>query len=400
MILGPQVTRRRLKEMAADGVSQPVLLIDGSAIDRSMKGVGYYSSAVYRAIWNRFNRSVRICVLVHPSGVDAARGVGGAELLVCPARGEIYRGLVQVPAMLRDIRAHLLIRPAEGCGLNYGVPTLTVCHDVNSLIWQAQGRRWLRSPVDHVRECLRGLGMRSSEKVVCNSHFVRGAATERFRLKGGQTSLGYCAVDRELLSAADDEALAAQLRVSMGLPPEGGYMLVVATGDKREGVEIVPQLWAGMKIGGFEGQLVIAGTTPTQEAEFRSIFSELGHSDSVVYVGFIPKEKRQYLGAIYGGALIYLETSKHEGFGMQMIEAMACGAQVFTTGAGALSEIDGGFAGVLTGEICRDVSTILSWHRSPRVESKLSQAVQYARSYDWGQMESVITDWVQHHVDG
>ena len=62
-----------------------------------------------------------------------------------------------------------------------------------------------------------------------------------------------------------------------------------------------------------------------------------------------PRERVEYLGrvsdaellALYRGASAYLDTSLYEGFGFQVLEAMACGAPVVATNVTSIPEIVG-----------------------------------------------------------
>jgi glycosyltransferase involved in cell wall biosynthesis len=69
---------------------------------------------------------------------------------------------------------------------------------------------------------------------------------------------------------------------------------------------------------------------------------DLAHSlsvrDDIVFAGEIPRED---LPSLYSGATVFVFPSRYEGFGLPVLEAMACGTPVITSNQGALPEVVG-----------------------------------------------------------
>ncbi|MGO8797257.1 MAG: glycosyltransferase family 4 protein [Candidatus Sulfotelmatobacter sp.] len=76
-------------------------------------------------------------------------------------------------------------------------------------------------------------------------------------------------------------------------------------------------------------------------ADLTALIEHLGVGNRVDFVGTIPEAK---LPELYRGALALVFASLYEGFGLPMLEAMACGIPVLTSNAAALPEIAGGAA--------------------------------------------------------
>jgi len=89
-------------------------------------------------------------------------------------------------------------------------------------------------------------------------------------------------------------------------------------------------------------ELVIVGK-PMKNGYTEGIIESLGIGDCVIYTGKIPTHE---LVRHYSLATIVVVPSVYEGFGLPAAEAMACGAPVISTTAGALPEIVGD-AGIL-----------------------------------------------------
>jgi glycosyltransferase involved in cell wall biosynthesis len=85
-------------------------------------------------------------------------------------------------------------------------------------------------------------------------------------------------------------------------------------------------------------RVVLAGTPgPGGEEVFEAI-ERLGLSEAVRLTGYVRQED---LPALYAGAMVFLFPSLYEGYGMPVLEAMACGTPVLTSNVTSLPEVAG-----------------------------------------------------------
>jgi len=84
-------------------------------------------------------------------------------------------------------------------------------------------------------------------------------------------------------------------------------------------------------------QLVIAGKKdPRFFPELQSQVEKLGLHAKVVFLDYVPQED---LPGLYAGAALFILPSLHEGFGLPLVEAMACGVPVIAAKGGAMEEV-------------------------------------------------------------
>jgi glycosyltransferase involved in cell wall biosynthesis len=114
-----------------------------------------------------------------------------------------------------------------------------------------------------------------------------------------------------------------------------------------------------------------------------------------------PLEKVEYLGRVsdqelvelYRGAAAYVDTSRYEGFGFQVLEAMACGAPVIATGGTSIPEIVGE-AGIVCApdELAAELRRVLDDQRL--AADMRRRGVERASQFTWDRVATTIADAV------
>lgn len=85
-------------------------------------------------------------------------------------------------------------------------------------------------------------------------------------------------------------------------------------------------------------RLVVAGKRNPGLSDPARIVQEYGLDGAVLLPGYVPDAE---LPALYRGAEAFVFPSLHEGFGLPVVEAMACGTPVLSSDAGAIPEVVG-----------------------------------------------------------
>jgi len=132
----------------------------------------------------------------------------------------------------------------------------------------------------------------------------------------------------------EDPARPEALRARLGLPE--GYLLYTGGFDYRKNVEILLRAHAGARRKGLELPLVLAGG---MGGPYGRLIQELAAgAPGVLRTGLVPDED---LPALYAGAKLVLYPSLYEGFGLPVVDAMACGAPVACSDHPSLDEAAG-----------------------------------------------------------
>ncbi len=143
-------------------------------------------------------------------------------------------------------------------------------------------------------------------------------------------------VDEAFCPAAPPEVAAFRRR--QGLPER--FILYLGTLEPRKNLETLITAYARWRtnLDADAPPLVIAGG---KGWFFQTIFTrvaELGLTDAVHFPGFVPAADLPWW---YRAAELFVYPSRFEGFGLPVLEAMACGTPVITTTASSLPEVAG-----------------------------------------------------------
>lgn len=145
-------------------------------------------------------------------------------------------------------------------------------------------------------------------------------------------------VGADFIPAADSEI--ATLRAAH-VPP-ARYLLFVGTLEPRKNLDTLVRAFARWRAQAAPGdrdiKLVLAGAKGWFYEQIFAQVQALGLADAVLLTGYVPANDLPYW---YQAALGFVYPSRLEGFGLPVLEAMACGVPVITSRAPSLMEVAG-----------------------------------------------------------
>jgi alpha-1,3-rhamnosyl/mannosyltransferase len=174
--------------------------------------------------------------------------------------------------------------------------------------------------------------------------------------------------------AGDD----ADIRRRLGVPVRG-YVLWVGTlrhHDPRKALEVLIDAMTGVG----DTTLVMVGAPGEESGRLAALAAERGLR--LVLPGFVTDAE---LAALYRGAGVLAVPSLHEGFGLPVLEALACGAPVVATAAGNLAALAAEAAVLVPpGDATTLAAAIGRLLRDPEESASLAAAgPAVASAYSW-----------------
>jgi glycosyltransferase involved in cell wall biosynthesis len=267
-------------------------------------------------------------------------------------------------------------------------------HDVVTLLLPEYRERW----INRLYTSIVALAARKAAAIIAVSETTKrdvsrvlGIAPDRIRVIGN-------AVDAQFRPVEDRQCLDA-LRARYGLPPQ--FILYLGGFDVRKNLARLLEAYARMSPALRAAYpLVIAGRAfllgHPLYPDPHSAVERLGLDDAVRFVGEIAQEDTP---ALYSAATLLAWPSLYEGFGLPVLEAMACGTPVVTSSTSSLPEVAGDAARLVdprdVDAMATAITTLLedSDARAQLVERGLRRAAEFT----WDRVAATTVD-VYHSV--
>jgi glycosyltransferase involved in cell wall biosynthesis len=306
--------------------------LDGRAFHAPAAGVRRYVGELTRAL-ARCPGDVEI-VALGPSRPECVPG--GIEIVPAPS-GDYGNALWQIaviPRLARRARVDVLHAPAYTAPIAGAPPVVLTIHDVS----------YARRPdfYPYRRDALRRLFYRLSalraDAIITVSGFSAGEIAAAYGVPRGRVRVIH-------------EAAAAGFLPAPASPPRPGWSPphVLHVGDLHERRDLFTALRAVVRVRQSVSRLsglrlvVIGVDREGVGARLDAMAREVGQADAVVRLESV-SERELVEWYQHAAALVY--PSRYEGFGLPLVEAMACGTPVIAADAAASTEVLGG-AGVL-----------------------------------------------------
>lgn len=281
---------------------------------------------------------------------------------------------VKIPLEARRERLDLIFHTKFTVPLFTGSKTVMVLH----------GSEWFVYPKAYKfldRTYVRAMMHRYCDKatsIISNSEMTKGDFVNLLGVSPDKIKTTLFGYDSRF-GPIDDSALLERVRDRYHLPNE--FILFVG--------RIYPGKNFGNLIQAFSEihtriphKIVVAGHPRYDYEGDLAKVETLGLQDKVLFTGWVPQED---LVAFYNLADVFVLPSFYEGFGIPVVEAMACGCPVVASQAGALPEVAGGAALLVDpnnpGEIATAIISSLTDERLKR--QLVRQGLQRAKAFSW-----------------
>ena len=259
--------------------------------------------------------------------------------------------------------------------------TIVTCHDIDAFRpLLASGASDSTLPRLFVRRLLRGL--QSAAHVVCVSETTRAELVGHGLVRADRVSVVENGVHPSCTTSTDpaaDERLMALLGA-----PRGPELLHVGSTIPRKRIDTLLMFFAEVARVKAGATLIRVGGpfTAAQQTQLH----ELGIADRVRVLPFID---RPTLAALYRRSTLVLLPSEREGFGLPLVESLACGTPVLASDLPVLREVgDNAVSYAPAGDVAAWTAAVLALlderdRRDGRWQTRRSAGISRAARFTW-----------------
>ena len=276
--------------------------------------------------------------------------LGGSSRALVPVR-DLGWYLAALPAKARLDRMAVLHCPTQRAPVRSQVPLVVTFHDLAVLRHPDAFNRWTR---EYSRRVLPRVA-EAATRLIAVSEFTKRELLEVLDVPEDKV---------RVIPNAVGEPFTAE-----GEAAEGDYVLAVSTLEPRKNL---PRLVEGYERARLNGlPLLVAGAAGWGDVPV--------DGSGVRWLGEVGDEE---LARLYRGARCVAYVSLYEGFGLPVLEAMACGTPVVAARTGALEEVSGD-AAVLVDPLDPDAIASGLNEAIDRREDLRERGLERARAFDW-----------------
>ena len=261
--------------------------------------------------------------------------------------------------------------------------TIVTCHDLDAFRCLIEPGRDPRSPAFRAMSRRILSGLRRAAHVVCDAHTVAEEIARWGLLPAAQVSVTPLGV-HPAFGISPDPAADAEAARLLGQPKAGAIdLLHVGSTVPRKRVETLLEVFAQVKAQRPEARLIRAGGRFTEPQA--ALATRLGLNGAILVMPYLEPAT---LAAIYRRATLVLLPSSGEGFGLPVVEAMACGTPMVASDLPVLREVGGDAAYYCPVDAVEDWSAqilkLIAMHADKRAWAEIRQSASLqAGQYSW-----------------
>ena len=238
---------------------------------------------------------------------------------------------LSVTKALSSYKPDVFFSPDCHCSLNTKVPTVMTVHDLAYLHYPHEIPFWVKQYYYKLKPRY----LKKADTVIAVSNFTKSDVVKHYQIKKEKIHVIYNGIREHFKPIDESRKIITRQKYTDGKD----YFICLGSVNPRKNLERLFLAFDQYKQQtGNETQLLIVGKFAWQTSKIREVYENMQHKESVKLLGYVEEDQ---LLDIMASALAMVYPSLFEGFGLPVVEAMACKVPVITSKTSSLVEVAG-----------------------------------------------------------
>ncbi len=367
----------------------PRVLVDATSVPADRGGVGRYLDGLLGAL--AVHSDIDLSVVCQRTDHERySRILPNSQVIAAPAAAahrpaRLAWEQTGLPLLAQQVNASVLHSPFYTCPLRAGCPVTVTVHDATFF---TEPEHYEKSRGTFFRSAIK-TSLRRAERVIVPSKATRDELIRLLDADPTRIDVAYHGVDHTAFHVpSDDEKARVRARLGLNSP----YLAFLGAKEPRKNVPNLIRGWiAAVQDRREPPALVIAGGQGHDD-EIDRVATEVPANLRLLRPGYL---RYADLPGFLGGAIICAYPSHGEGFGLPILEAMACGAPVLTTPRLSLPEVGGDAVAYTKPEAAQIGEDLVRLLDDPQLRARLGAAgLARAKEFNWASSaEAHVASW-------
>ncbi len=316
----------------------PRVLVDATAVPADRGGVGRYVDGLLAALGGDAGIDGSLAIACQRTDAERYAKLAPSATIVAGPSAIAHRPArlaweqTGLPLIAQQVGADVLHCPHYTMPLHAPMPVVVTVHDAT---WFSEPQLHAGARGGFYRSATK-TSLRRATRCIVPSEATRAELVRLLGADAARLDVARHGVDATVFHPPSEEQ---RRRIASRLGLRGRpYIAFLGVLERRKNV---PNLIRGYAMACADlaepPALVLAGSSGWDD-EVDAAVTQIAPPLRVIRPGFL---RIADLGSFFGGALVVAHPSQAEGFGLPVLEAMACGAPVLTTRALSLPEVGG-----------------------------------------------------------
>lgn len=265
-------------------------------------------------------------------------------------RATITWDQILLPTYLKNDSVDVFLSPYIKAPIFSPCPYITTIHDLLFLS-TPDYTRWRYKPYNEVFKIFGRTVSKRASAIIADSEYSKKDIIKIFGVAEKKINVVPLGISNEYKPVKGADSIE---RIKNIYNIRGRYMFYVGNFKPHKNIKMLIDAFAGINKDFSDIKLVLGGKRDKFVPSLEELSEKLEIRDRVIFTDFIKDED---LPCLYSGAELFIYPSLYEGFGLPVLEAMACGAPVICSNSTSLPEVVGD-SGILINP--EDVKSIAS----------------------------------------